>query len=114
MNLIRAFLPKIKTLFFKFWKRAGETSPPSPLVTRLARNIEFTESSTNLYQISRGLFFRLVWAQSDKRIKIKNYVTSHHWIQHDWFVAYTKYREKTVEEKLFDFQTTVSLKQQRC
>ena len=30
MNLIRAFFPKIKALFFKFWKRAGETSPPSP------------------------------------------------------------------------------------
>ena len=30
MNLIKAFLPKIMALFFKFWKRAGETSPFPP------------------------------------------------------------------------------------
>ena len=28
MNLVRAFFPKISALFFKFWKRAGETFPP--------------------------------------------------------------------------------------
>ena len=28
MNLVRAFFFKIRVLFFKFWKRAGETSPP--------------------------------------------------------------------------------------
>ena len=33
---MRAFFPKIRALFFKFWKRAGETFLPSPLlVTRL-------------------------------------------------------------------------------
>ena len=32
-DMVRAFFPKIRTLFFKFWKRAGETSPlpPPPL-----------------------------------------------------------------------------------
>ena len=27
MNLVGPFFPKIKALFFKFWKRAGKTSP---------------------------------------------------------------------------------------
>ena len=34
MNLVRAFFPKIRTLFFKFWKRAEETSPLPPLLLR--------------------------------------------------------------------------------
>ena len=29
MNLVRSFFHKFSALFFKFWKRAGETSPPS-------------------------------------------------------------------------------------
>ena len=27
MNIVRSFFPKIRALFFKCWKRAGETSP---------------------------------------------------------------------------------------
>ena len=29
MKLVRAFFPKIRALFFKFWKRAGRPSRPS-------------------------------------------------------------------------------------
>ena len=30
MKLVRAFFPKFRALLFKFWKRAGESSPPLP------------------------------------------------------------------------------------
>ena len=30
MNLVRAFFPKIRALFFKFWKRAGRPPRPPP------------------------------------------------------------------------------------
>ena len=35
MTTIRAFLSKIRARFSSFWKRAGETCPLPPLVTRL-------------------------------------------------------------------------------
>ena len=35
MTIIRAFLSKIRARFSSFWKRAGETCPLPPLVTRL-------------------------------------------------------------------------------
>ena len=50
MNLIRAFLPKIRALFFKFWKRAGETSSPQPpLVTRLYGDVKIKQYSKVKY-----------------------------------------------------------------
>ena len=30
MNLVRVFFSKIWALFFEFWKKAGESSSPSP------------------------------------------------------------------------------------
>ena len=49
MNLIRAFLPKIRTLFFKFWRRAGEISPHRPLVTRLYGDVKIKQYSKVTY-----------------------------------------------------------------
>ena len=56
MNLVRTFFPKIRAFFFKFWKRAGETSPhSSPLVTRLGK-VHCTNIKNNFYLIDCLIF----------------------------------------------------------
>ena len=52
MTVIRAFFPKIRALFSKFRKRAGETSPLSPLVTRMSE-VLFPEDLSTFFESFR-------------------------------------------------------------
>ena len=57
MNLVTAFFPKFRALFFIFWKRAGETSTPlPPLVPRLFKHLN-SKFDLNLNNRFRKLFF---------------------------------------------------------
>ena len=51
---IRAFFPKTKALFSYFWKRAGETPPSPPLVTRLScdrQSLRFRFNDTHVEKL---------------------------------------------------------------
>ena len=77
MNIVRAIFSKIRALFLKFWKRAGETSPPPPLQLRawqliskqLASSLQWfflnsVSDSENLPSTQKQLLGGVVWKKA--------------------------------------------------